>query len=138
MPKLSAVALAIIGSAALVTVFFTDDAQAVIQFKREFDRKYVDPDGRSPNQRALAAAALKAKCYVCHMDEDKKVHNAYGAALAELLDKDEDKQDREKIRAALEKVAEMRSATDSDDAPTFGDIIRAGELPSGYQRVEDK
>ena len=138
MPRLPVIALAIIGSVALLATFCTDDAQAVIQFKREFDRKYADSESESANERALASAASKAKCYVCHMDEEKTIHNAYGTALAELLDKDEDKKDRKKIRAALEKVAEMRPAAGADDAPTFGDIIRAGKLPDGARRIDDK
>ncbi|MEZ6071240.1 MAG: hypothetical protein R3C10_13440 [Pirellulales bacterium] len=110
----------------------------MIQFKREFDRRYVDIEQNSPEQRAFAAAARRAKCFIGHVDEDKKQHNAYGNALAELLDKDADKKDREKIRAALEAVDQMSTDPRVDNAPTFGELIRAGQLPSGYRRVAEK
>ena len=60
--------------------------------------------------------------------EGKEDRNAYGHALAELLDKKEDAKNMEKIRKALETVAGMKSA---DGEPTFGELIKMGKLPGG-------
>jgi hypothetical protein len=67
-----------------------------------------------------------AKCNVCHFGKSKKDRNAYGEALADLLDKKEDKDNVEKIRASLEKVAGM----EGPDGATFGDRMKAGKLPA--------
>lgn len=98
-------------------------AFAIKQFADEFKAVYVK-DG-SP----LAAEVEKAKCNVCHVGKSKKDRNAYGQALAELLDKKEDKENKEKIRQALETVASMPSA--GAGSPTFGDLIKEGKLPGG-------
>ncbi len=98
-------------------------AFAIKQFADEFKAVYVK-DG-SP----LAAEVEKAKCNVCHVGKSKKDRNAYGQALAELLDKKEDKENKEKIRQALETVASMPSA--GAGSPKFGDLIKEGKLPGG-------
>jgi len=97
-------------------------AYAIKQFFDEFKTVYVKPD--SP----LAAEVETAKCNVCHAGTSKKERNAYGNALAELLDKKEDAKNVEKIRKALETVAAMKSA---DGEPTFGELIKMGKLPGG-------
>lgn len=100
-------------------------AFAIKQFFDEFKAVYVK-DG-SP----LAAAVETAKCNVCHKGSSKKDRNAYGEALAKLLDKKEDKDNKDKIRQALETVAKESSDPSQADAPTFGDLIAAGKLPGG-------
>ena len=98
-------------------------AFAIKQFADEFKDMYVK-DGTP-----LAAEVEKAKCNVCHAGKSKKERNAYGQALAELLDKKEDKDNKEKIRSALEEVASKPSA--GAGSPTFGDLIKDGKLPGG-------
>ena len=100
----------------------TNEAFAIKQFADEFKAMYVK-DGTP-----LAAAVEEAKCNVCHMGASKKERNAYGEALADLLDKKEDAKNMEKIRQALETVAGMKSA---DGGPTFGELIKMGKLPGG-------
>ena len=100
-------------------------AFAIKQFFDEFKTMYVK-DG-SP----LAAEVETAKCNVCHVGKSKKDRNAYGNALAELLDKKEDAKNVEKIRKALETVAAMPSDPAKADAPTFGALIEQGKLPGG-------
>ena len=79
-----------------------------------------------------------AKCNVCHVGKSKKDRNAYGHALADLLDKKEDAKDVAKIRAALEKVAGMPSDPAKADSVTFGDLIKQGKLPGGpVQEVKE-
>ncbi len=103
-------------------------AFAIKQFQDEFKAVYVKPDSSDPAEKALAAAVETAKCNLCHKGKEKKDRNAYGHALAELLDKKEDAKNVEKIRKALETVAAMPSA---DGGPTFGDLIKMGKLPGG-------
>jgi hypothetical protein len=101
------------------------EAFAIKQFFDEFKEVYVKEG--SP----LAAEVEKAKCNVCHVGKSKKDHNAYGKALAERLDKKEDKENKEKIRKALEEVAGLSSDPDKADALTFGQLIAEGKLPGG-------
>lgn len=101
-------------------------AFAIKEFFDEFKALYVKPDSGDANEKALAAEVETAKCNVCHAGSNKKERNSYGNALAELLDKKEDKKDTAKIRGALEKVAAMPSG---DGKPTFGELIKQGKLP---------
>jgi len=100
-------------------------AFAIKQFFDEFKAVYVKAD------TPLAAEVETAKCNVCHVGKNKKDRNAYGDALAELLDKKEDAKNVEKIRQSLEKVAAMPSDPAKADAPTFGALIEEGKLPGG-------
>ncbi|MDX1965501.1 MAG: hypothetical protein SFX18_20310 [Pirellulales bacterium] len=125
-----AVASAIIGWQA-------SSAFAIREFQDEFLKTYYKPDSEDAGEKKLAAAIDKIKkvneedqsvdaCIICHGPKAKKVRNAYGKALDELLDKKKDKMDAEKIQAALLKVAEQKS---SDDGPTFGELLKKGVLP---------
>ena len=100
-------------------------AFAIKQFFDEFKAVYVKPD--TPR----AAEVETAKCNVCHVGKSKKDRNAYGNALAELLDKKEDAKNVDKIRESLEKVAAMPSDPAKADGPTFGALIEQGKLPGG-------
>jgi cytochrome c2 len=97
-------------------------AFAIKQFADEFKEVYVK-DG-SP----LATAVEAAKCNVCHVGKNKKDRNAYGEELAKLLDKKTDKEDKAKIKQALEAVAKLPS---KEAGKTFGELIAAGQLPGG-------
>jgi hypothetical protein len=101
------------------------EAFAIKQFADQFSELYVKEG------TPLAAAVQTAKCNVCHVGKKKSERNAYGAALAKLLDKKADKDDVEKIRKALETVANESSNPEDPAAPTFGDLIEAGKLPGG-------
>jgi hypothetical protein len=104
-------------------VAWSSPAFAIKQFADEFKALYVK-DGTP-----LAAEVEKAKCNVCHVGKNKKDRNAYGEALAALLDKKEDKDNKDKIRQALEAVAAKPSG--AAGSPTFGDLIKEGKLPGG-------
>lgn len=104
-------------------------AFAIKQFFDEFKAVYVKPDSGEAADKALAAAVETAKCNVCHVGMNKKDRNAYGNALADLLDKKDDAKNVEKIRQSLEKVAAMPSDPAKPDAPKFGDLIKQGKLP---------
>jgi hypothetical protein len=101
-------------------------AFAIKEFFDEFKAVYVKPDSSDANDKALVAEVETAKCNVCHAGSNKKERNSYGNALADLLDKKEDKKNPEKIRQALDTVAAMPSA---DGAPTFGELLKQGKLP---------
>ncbi len=101
-------------------------AFAIKEFFDEFKAVYVKPDSADANDKALVAEVETAKCNVCHVGSSKKDRNSYGNALADLLDKKEDKKNPEKIRQALDTVAAMPSA---DGAPTFGELLKQGKLP---------
>jgi hypothetical protein len=101
-------------------------AFAIKEFFDEFKAVYVKPDSSDANDKALVAEVETAKCNVCHVGSSKKERNSYGNALADLLDKKEDKKNPEKIRQALDTVAAMPSA---DGAPTFGELLKQGKLP---------
>jgi hypothetical protein len=116
--------LAVLGLS-LVLGVSAREAFAIKQFFDEFKDVYVTEG--SP----LAAEVETAKCNVCHKGKSKKDRNAYGEALAKLLDKKEDKANKEKIREALETVAQESSDPATPDAPTFGALLAEGKLPGG-------
>ena len=87
-------------AAAFVLGLSLNTAHAIAPFKKEFDEKYV----KNSTDQAFVAAAKKANCLICHGKnaegkEDKKVRNAYGKALAKLLNKKDDAKNVEKIQA---------------------------------------
>ena len=100
-------------------------AFAIKQFADEFKAVYVKEG------TPLAAAVESAKCNVCHKGASKKDRNVYGQALAERLDKKEDKDNKDKIRAALAEVAALPSVPGDASSPTFGALIGEGKLPGG-------
>ena len=122
VPVVMAVAVAMVAGAT------ARPALAIKQFNDEFKAVYVKPDSSDPAEKALAAAVETAKCNLCLKGKEKKDRNAYGEALAELLDKKEDAKNVDKIRKALETVAAKASP---DGGPTFGELIKAGKLPGG-------
>jgi hypothetical protein len=103
----------------------TRPAFAIKQFSDEFKAVYVQEG------TPLAAAVETAKCNVCHKGSSKKDRNVYGEALSERLDKKEDKDNKDKIRAALAEVAELHSVPGDASSPTFGALIAEGKLPGG-------
>ena len=110
--------------------FTASPAVAVKEFKDAFRTKYVKPDSTAASDRALAEAFRQASCAVCHAGgEDKKIRNNYGKQLAKLVSK-ADKNNKEKIRAALEAVGKLKSRPSDPGAPTFAEKIAGGKLPA--------
>lgn len=117
---------------ALVVALFAlrpNPANALLAFKKEFDKKYTE--GTTAEQQALAKAVTTAKCYVCHDPkkgpdglESKKNHNPYGEALKKYLHK-KDIKDVAKIQKALETV----EAEKGPDGKAWGERIKTGKLP---------
>lgn len=108
----------------IVALGFCDIAGAFPQFAKQFVAKYTEDNAD------YEAKVKEAKCFVCHQGKSKKNRNAYGEALHQYLGK-KDRKDVEKILAALDTVAAESSDPGDADAPTFGELIAAGELPGG-------
>jgi len=104
-------------------------AKADNAYRVEFVAKYVKADSNDAKDKAFAAAVDKAKCAICHEGKIKKNRNDYGKALAELLNRKTDVDNKEKIQAALKKVESKRSDPKNEKSPTFGELIKAGKLP---------
>lgn len=104
-------------------------ALAVTQFRTQFVARYVKKDSQDPKDKAFAELVEKAGCNICHLGEDKTKRNAYGAALDKLLDRKTDARNKEKIQKALETVEKEKVDPNDPKSPTFGDRIKAGQLP---------
>lgn len=103
-------------------------AVASTEFQKEFVKLYAKGKEVDKDYKKLVR---KGKCYVCHQGkEDRKNCNIYGKILAEYLTK-EDEKDKEKIIASIKLVADKSSDPDSEDSPTFGELIAEGKLPGG-------
>ncbi len=115
-------------AAGLVICGLTRPAMAIKQFSDQFKELYI----KNHSDKEFAEyVTKKVKCFICHQGKKKKNHNPYGEHLADLLDKKKDKKDKEKIIAALKKVAEMHSDPNDEKSPTYAEIILAGKLPGG-------
>ena len=125
-------------AAAIAISAFCGPARADKSFRDEFIAKYAKPDGKDPKDQAFAAACEKAKCNICHEGKSKKDRNRYGAALGKLLNREKDKDNKEKIQAALDKVAKLKLDPKDEKSPTFGDLIKAGKLPGGEPKEAAK
>lgn len=103
-------------------------------FRDQFVAKYVKADSADPKEAAFAASVNKANCQVCHVGQNKKNRNPYGQALAQLLSRKTDKEDKEKILSSLDKVAAMKTEPANPSSPTFGDLIKQGKLPGSQAK----
>lgn len=109
-------------------------AYAIKEFGEQFARIYVEGN-KSEEFKKLVS---EAKCNVCHIDmENKKKHNPYGDAMHEAgLDKKKYQpmlksnpdQAKKEIEELFKKVEEQKI---DGKGKTFGEKIKAGELPGG-------
>lgn len=112
-----AIAGAVLFSLLVVT---GENASARPQYKKPFEAAYPDlvkkhgKDGKS------------LSCAVCHPVKDKKKRNDYGVALTKALGKKNEK-DKDKIKEALKKAEKEKNKA----GKTYGELIKAGELPGG-------
>ena len=108
--------LGLLALAALFTVGGPSDAEARPSYKKAFEKTYEINE--------------KVTCNACH-GKSKKMRNDYADAMMAHLDgknvKDEDK------------IIEALKATEADgdvDGKTYGEILKAGELPPPYVEGE--
>ena len=135
--------------AAASFLFVATDAQALSPFKKAFDEKYVKPSGNADFQ----AAFKKAACNTCHVKGQEKEHvNAYGKSLADLIEGDAHdrletakKEGEEQGKAAeaklLEELAAAFTKAEAAKSPagkTYGEMFKAGELPTADGAVSLK
>ncbi len=107
-------------------------ALATSEFSKEWKGHYlaegVDAD--------FDKMAKRAGCNVCHVKGEKKdVRNEYGTAVSEFLDKE--KFTKEWVKANPEEATKLiveglkkAGEKKSSDGKTFGDKIKANELPA--------
>lgn len=74
----------------------------------------------------LAEKADEAKCGVCHFGSKKTDRNDYGVAMSKAFGDIKNCKDDAKIKEVLTKIEAEKSST---EGKTFGDLIKAGELP---------
>ncbi len=122
MPRTTLAALL----AVLTALISTPSAEAHPEYQRAFQDEYTKSPEVDKDYRKLVRTA---KCYLCHQGkEDRANYNRYGKALTAHL-VEADKKDKEKIAAALTKVAQEPSG--GEGSPTFGELITKNELPGG-------
>ena len=124
---LSVTAILIFGSSLSTPAF------AIKQFGDAWKEFYEKPSKNEDFKKLVA----DAKCNVCHIQGEKKTkHNPYGEQVEELLKKADYPKERfenepakvkEEIEAAFKKV----EAAKAKDGKTYGEKIKAGELPGG-------
>ena len=120
-------------------------AFAVKAFADGFVEFYNLKEPSTDAQKKLAAEVAEVKCNVCHGGKSKKIRNEYGHALGELLDKEDfgskrRKEEPEKVKEEIEAALKKIEDTKSKSGQTFGEKIKAGELPAaeGTDSEEEK
>ena len=86
----------------------------------------------------MTAFWLAGGSYSCHFGKSKKNRNDYGKALSKLLKKDDYKTARVKAEAEavdkeLEEAFKKVEAMKSPGGQTYGERIKAGELPGSVE-----
>jgi hypothetical protein len=104
-------------------------AYAVKEFKEQFEAKYVKRNSRKKADVALAHAVAAAQCRICHPGDDKHKLNAYGSQLGQYVNQ-YDKEKTERILDSLEQISKRKSDPFDRSSPTFGDLIKRGQLPA--------
>jgi hypothetical protein len=126
----------------VVGSMMTSAAIALPEFKKEFEKKYVAPAKDSQFSQLTKDAARN----VCHVKDQKKdVRNAYGEALAKLVQGDAKKRLKkaEQAGGSDAKDAEMKKLLDeindamikaegekSPSGSTFGELLKTHKLPA--------
>lgn len=127
MKKLATL-MALVAVAGLMLVAAPQDAQARLQYRKAFEKKY----------EKVADAVKEQKCNVCHGKKDtgasdKKLRSDFAKALEKALGAKNVKEEP-KINAALDKVAKMPVKKSEDK--TFGDLLKDGKLPPPHKSIK--
>jgi hypothetical protein len=119
-------------AAGLIVALTAPPAWAVKPFNDGFIKEYVKQG------EPFAAKVEAAKCNLCHIDgKPKKMRNEFGLAVSKHLTKDdfgEGKKFDPKSETGQKAIAAglARALTEKrGDGKSFGDVIKAGELPAG-------
>jgi hypothetical protein len=136
--KLRHVVAALVLCGAVVGAFSARPAAAVKPYLAQFKALYVKAEATDRTAQIFKEAVEKKGCTICHRGQPAKPtkgFNSYGARFRKLLNAKCDAQDPRKIRAAMAKVARMKSDPDDPDSPTFGQRLKEGKLPVGEIHV---
>ena len=116
----------------LMFVCSAGPAWAIPPFSEAFKKAYVKPG------EPLEAKVAEVKCNVCHMGKEKKDKNEYGKAVGKFLKKADFTGDAKKFENVKDEPAQKAmaeglksaEAEKSSGGKTFGELIKAGELPA--------
>ena len=114
----------------VVAALCASQASALPPFNKEWTARYVDGNGNA----AFVEAVGTAKCNVCHVGKSKKDKNDYGKAVGKYLTKkgyEEVKSDAAAAKKYVIEGLEKAEAEKSANGKSFGEMIKAGELPGG-------
>jgi hypothetical protein len=144
MKNFCLISFSVLTATLLVFAFGTERAQSRPQYAKAFAAKYAKADSTNAEEKAFAAAVTSAKCGVCHEGESKKNRNAFGKQVAEII-KPKDapadwkgEKDPKKIEEAFDKAIAAHIDAKDPKSPTFGDLIKAGKLPGGEPKADEK
>ena len=116
----------------VVAALCVSQASALPPFNKEWTAKYVDGNGNA----AFVEAVGTAKCNVCHVGKNKKDKNEYGKAVGKYLTKKQYEAVKADAEAAKKYVLEGLEKSEAEKAAsgkTYGEMIKAGELPGGAE-----
>ena len=110
----------------------TTPALAIKEFNDYWTKVHVE----GSKDAAFKELATSAKCNICHVNGEKKtVRNEYGTTISKLVKAKElkpiAKSDPAKFEAAMNEAFEKAAAAKAKDGKTFGEKIKAGQLPGG-------
>ena len=122
----------------LVCGLFTSKSDALPDFKKAFEEKYVKP----ANDPQFTKLVKTTNCNVCHVKgEEKTVRNAYGEALEKLVNGNA-KQRLDAAKKAGAEAAEKAKLMNEFDAAltkteadksaggvTYGELLKQHKLP---------
>ena len=114
-----------------VLLAFVSPAAAIKPFYDEFKKDYLD----NLKDKKFAEAVDKDKYFVCHQGaKSKKNRNAFGAEVAKLLTK-KDQKDTAKMDKAFKAALAMHVDPKDKKSQTYMDRLNKGEWPGG--KLED-
>lgn len=105
--------------------------------QKAYNDAWLETYTKDGKNEALAKLAGEAKCNVCHIQgASKKERNPYGVEAAKLfkeggVNKDAPKKDPEGFKKNIAAAFTKLEAIKAKDGKTFGEKIKAGELPGG-------
>lgn len=94
----------------------------------QFAAKYVKPQSTDPKDAAFKRAVEKTDCLICHNSKKGKGLTIYGREFKNLV-RNRDLKNPQKVSAAFDKLAAMKSSRNDPKAPTFGQLFEQGKLP---------
>jgi hypothetical protein len=112
----------------VAAALLASQASALPPFNKEWTGKYAEGNAK------LGEAATAAKCNVCHVGKSKKDKNEYGKAVGKYLTKKQYeavKADADAAKKYVIEGLEKSEAEKSASGKSYGEIIKAGELPGG-------